>query len=136
MALLIRIRRRASLVTRFCRRTLSSIAALGYGHPRNMKTTPDNDLAWLGWTRRPRTMLLTSLALLTATAALSLSTPSDAAKVKRIVAGFKLLRNPVWVEAQDANRHAFSFREAVPTVPAETRQMYPFIPKELCVAAL
>jgi hypothetical protein len=81
-------------------------------------------------------MLLSSLALLTALTALSFSTSSDAAKVKGIVAGFKLLRNPVWVEAQDANRHAFSFREAVPTVPAETRQMYPFIPKELCVTAL
>jgi hypothetical protein len=68
--------------------------------------------------------------------ALSLSSSSDAAKVKGIVAGFKLLRNPVWVEAQEANRHAFSFREAVPTVPAETRQLYPFIPKELCIAAL
>jgi len=136
MVRLIRSRSLFNLVTPSCPRTLSSIAALGYGHPRNMKTTPDNHWVWLGWNRRPRKMLLTSLALLTATAALSLSTSSDAAKVRGIVAGFKLLRNPVWVEAQDASRHAFSFREAVPTVPAETRQMYPFIPKELCLAAL
>jgi hypothetical protein len=40
------------------------------------------------------------------------------------------------MEAQDASHHAFSFREAVPTVPSEARQLYPFIPKELCVAAL
>ena len=79
---------------------------------------------------------LRALGVLTALAALGLGVPANAAKVKGIVAGFKLLRNPVWLEAQDASRHAFSFREAVPTVPAETRQLYPFIPKELCVAAL
>ena len=33
------------------------------------------------------------------------------------VAGFKFLRNPVWLEAQNPGRHLFSFREAVPTVP-------------------
>ncbi len=76
------------------------------------------------------------VAVAAAVGAISLSRPTSAAKVRGIVAGFKLLRNPVWVEAQDASRHAFSFREAVPTVPAEMRQLYPFIPKELCVAAL
>lgn len=80
--------------------------------------------------------LIPALGFLTALGAFSLSRSTDAAKVKGIVAGFKLLRNPVWVEAQDAKLHAFSFREAVPTVPAEARQLYPFIPKELCVAAL
>jgi hypothetical protein len=79
---------------------------------------------------------LPGFGILSALAALTIATSSDAAKVKGLVVGFKLLRNPVWVEAQDASRHAFSFREAVPTVPAETRQLYPFIPKELCIAAL
>jgi hypothetical protein len=83
-----------------------------------------------------RRLLSTSLGILSALAALSLASSSDAAKVKGLVVGFKLLRNPVWMEAQDASRHAFSFREAVPTVPAEARQLYPFIPKELCVAAI
>ena len=87
-------------------------------------------------TRRSRKILIEALSALAALLALSLARPTSAAKVKGIVAGFKLLRNPVWVEAQDASHHAFSFREAVPTVPAEYRQLFPFIPKELCVAAL
>lgn len=85
---------------------------------------------------RLRRFLAPSLGVLCALAALSLASSSDAAKVRGVVQGFKLLRNPVWMEAQDATRHSFSFREAVPTVPAEARQLYPFIPKELCVAAL
>jgi len=77
-----------------------------------------------------------AMGVLSAIAGLCLATSSDAAKVRGVVVGFKLLRNPVWMDAQDATRHSFSFREAVPTVPAEARQLYPFIPKELCVAAL
>lgn len=65
-----------------------------------------------------------------------LSTPASAARLRGRVVGFKLLRNPVWTEAADPNRHLFSFREVVPTVPAEARQLYPNIPKELCIAAL
>jgi hypothetical protein len=60
----------------------------------------------------------------------------EAAKVRGKVVGFKFLRNPVWVEAQDPSRHLFSFREAVPTVSADARQLYPHIPKEICIAAL
>lgn len=103
---------------------------------RLMKTTRDSHSAPLepaGWRIRST---LCGLCLLCVLFALTLATPTNAAKVKGVVVGFKLLRNPVWVEAQDASRHAFSFREAVPTVPAETRQLYPFIPKELCIAAL
>jgi hypothetical protein len=85
---------------------------------------------------RLRRFLPPTLGVLSALAALSLASSSDAAKVRGVVQGFKLLRNPVWMEAQDATRHSFSFREAVPTVPSEARQLYPFIPKELCVAAL
>jgi hypothetical protein len=60
----------------------------------------------------------------------------EAARIRGKIVGFKLLRNPVWVEAQDPSHHLFSFREAVPTVPADVRQLYPHIPKEICVAAL
>lgn len=67
---------------------------------------------------------------------LASSSPSDAARVRGRIVGFRLLRNPVWLEAQDPDKHLFSFREAVPTVPAEIRQPYPHIPKEVCVAAL
>jgi hypothetical protein len=101
-----------------------------------MITPRDTRAARLGQIGRSRRLRLPLPSLLSAVAALCLSSPSDAAKVKGLVVGFKLLRNPVWLEAQDANHHAFSFREAVPTVPAEFRQLYPFIPKELCVAAL
>ncbi|HEY5960397.1 MAG TPA: hypothetical protein VIV60_27775, partial [Polyangiaceae bacterium] len=60
----------------------------------------------------------------------------SAARIRGRIVGFKLLRNPVWVEAQDPSRHLFSFREAVPTVPASVRQLYPHIPKEICIVAL
>lgn len=76
------------------------------------------------------------LGLLALGAVLGLTIPTQAARIQGKLIGFKLLRNPVWAEAQDPNRHLFSFREAVPTVPAEVRQLYPHIPKELCVAAL
>ena len=68
--------------------------------------------------------------------ALSQAANVEAAKIRGRVAGFKFLRNPVWAEAQDPSRHLFSFREAVPTVPSDVRQLYPHIPKELCVVAL
>lgn len=67
---------------------------------------------------------------------LSQTVDVEAAKIRGRIVGFKLLRNPVWVEAQDPSRHLFSFREAVPTVPSDVRQLYPHIPKEICIAAL
>jgi hypothetical protein len=67
---------------------------------------------------------------------LGLSSDGEAAKVRGKIVGFRFLRNPVWMEAQDPSRHLFSFREAVPTVPSEIRQLYPHIPKEICIAAL
>lgn len=76
------------------------------------------------------------LALVSLGACLSLAADVEAAKVRGKVVGFKFLRNPVWVEAQDPSRHLFSFREAVPTVPSSVRQLYPHIPKEICIAAL
>jgi hypothetical protein len=61
---------------------------------------------------------------------------ADAARVKGRLDGFRLLRNPVWAEAQETSNHGFSFREPVPTVRAEFRRPFPHIPKELCVAVL
>jgi plastocyanin len=61
---------------------------------------------------------------------------ADAAHVKGRLEGFRLLRNPVWAEAKEANNHGFSFREPVPTVRAEFRRPFPHIPKELCIALL
>jgi hypothetical protein len=49
---------------------------------------------------------------------------------------FQHLRNPVWVEAREPKKHGYTFRELVPTVPAEYRQLFPHIPKEVCVAAI
>jgi hypothetical protein len=76
------------------------------------------------------------LGALVAMSWLGLSSSGEAAKVRGKIVGFKLLRNPVWMEAQDPSRHLFSFREAVPTVPADVRQLYPHIPKEICIAAI
>jgi hypothetical protein len=61
---------------------------------------------------------------------------ADAAHVKGRLEGFRLLRNPVWAEAQESANHGFSFREPVPTVRAEFRRPFPHIPKELCVALI
>jgi plastocyanin len=61
---------------------------------------------------------------------------ASAARVVGKVAGFRDLRNPVWEEARDPDKHGYSFREPVPTVRAEFRKLYPHIPKEVCVAAL
>lgn len=86
--------------------------------------------------RRSAARLPWLLGLITAIGWLGTSTQSEAAKIRGKIAGFRLLRNPVWMEAQDPARHLFSFREAVPTVPSEVRQLYPHIPKEICVAAI
>ncbi len=56
--------------------------------------------------------------------------------VKGTVVGYQHLLNPVWEEAKDPERHEFSFREPDPTVRADFRRFFPFIPKELCIAAL
>jgi hypothetical protein len=50
--------------------------------------------------------------------------------------GYEHLRNPVWTEAKAPSKHGYTFRELVPTVPAQYRNLFPHIPKEVCVAAL
>jgi hypothetical protein len=59
-----------------------------------------------------------------------------AANVRGKVAGYQLLVNPVWAQARKPDEHGYSFREAVPTVRAEFRNLFPHIPKELCIAAI
>jgi len=61
---------------------------------------------------------------------------AEAANVKGKVAGFRGLLNPVWDEARDPKKRGYSFREIVPTVKPEFRQLFPHIPKELCIVAL
>lgn len=61
---------------------------------------------------------------------------AHATKVKGKVTGWEFLLNPVWEEARDPSHHAYSFREAVPTVGVQFQRLFPFIPKELCLAAL
>jgi len=73
-------------------------------------------------------LLVAGLVLLPSTA--------DAAHVKGRFDGFRNLQNPVWAEAKDPKNHGYSFREPVPTVRAEFRRPFPYIPKELCIAAI
>jgi hypothetical protein len=61
---------------------------------------------------------------------------AHAERITGQLAGFEHLRNPVWTEAKDPKKHGYTFRELVPTVPAKFRQLFPHIPKEICVAAL
>ena len=61
---------------------------------------------------------------------------AGATKIKGRVENYRQLTNPVWEEARDSKRKLYTFRETVPTVPAQFRKMFPHIPKELCIAAL
>jgi plastocyanin len=82
--------------------------------------------------RLSRALLLFSFPAL----ALLLSSDANAGTVKGKVVGFEHLLNPVWHEAKAANAHGYNFREPSPTVSAELRRLFPYIPKELCVAVL
>ncbi|MCH2110920.1 MAG: hypothetical protein MK135_16500 [Polyangiaceae bacterium] len=67
---------------------------------------------------------------------LLMTSPAWGEKVVGKVRGYEFLRNPVWEEAKDPENKGFSFREMVPTVPAKERQLYPYLPKEVCLVAL
>jgi len=67
---------------------------------------------------------------------LAVASPASAANVKGRIDGFLHLVNPAWAEAKDPNRHRYSFREPVPTVPAKFRRLFPHVPKEICIAAI
>jgi hypothetical protein len=56
--------------------------------------------------------------------------------VKGRLLGYEHLRNPVWMAAKDPDRHGYSFREPVTTVPAGMRKLFPLITKEICIVAL
>ena len=56
---------------------------------------------------------------------LAVAAPAGATKVKGQLANFRELVNPVWQEAKDPKRHGYSFREIVPTVPAQFRRLFP-----------
>jgi plastocyanin len=77
-----------------------------------------------------------ALAWVAAIGICGLSADAGATRVRGNLTGYQNLLNPVWEEAKDPEKHGFSFREAVPTVRAEFRRLFPHIPKELCVAAL
>jgi plastocyanin len=59
-----------------------------------------------------------------------------AANIRGRLVGFEHLRNPVWAAAKDPDRHGYSFREPVTTVPAGMRKLFPTISKEICIVAL
>jgi hypothetical protein len=61
---------------------------------------------------------------------------AEAAGVRGRITGHEHLRNPVWVAAKDPERHGYSFREPVTTVPAAMRKLFPAISKEVCIVAL
>jgi hypothetical protein len=87
---------------------------------------------------RARRVLRLWLAFSTLGMAAIVVLPGTAAatKIKGRVENYRQLANPVWDEARDSKRKLYTFRETVPTVPAQFRKMFPHIPKELCIAAL
>ena len=60
----------------------------------------------------------------------------EAAGIRGRIAGYEHLRNPAWVAAKAPERHGYSFREPVTTVPAGLRKLFPSISKEICLVAL
>ena len=75
-------------------------------------------------------------AFLFVAAAATVPASAFAQKIIGAIEGFIHLENPVWKEARDPKKKGYTFREMVPTVPAEYRKLYPHIPKEVCLAAL
>jgi len=84
--------------------------------------------------RRVRAGALVGLAV--GALALLASRTAQAERISGQLSGFEFLKNPVWAEAKDPSKHGYTFRELVPTVPAKFRQLFPHIPKEVCVAAI
>jgi hypothetical protein len=71
-------------------------------------------------------------------AVLLIALPAWAAggRVRGKITNYRELVNPVWDDARDPKRRAYSFREIVPTVPSQYRKLFPHIPKEICIAAI
>ncbi len=75
---------------------------------------------------------LVACATLLAVGATSFGT--TAVPVKGRLSGHMKLLNPVWDELRDPDARSYTFREPSPTVKAEYRKLFPYIPKEVCVA--
>lgn len=69
-------------------------------------------------------------------ALLSFAERARGAQVKGKITGHQHLLNPVWTEARDPNSRNYTFREPSPTVSADMRRLFPYIPKEICIVAL
>lgn len=83
-----------------------------------------------------RFVALTSSLGLVLVAFLGSVTPASAARIVGTISGYLNLENPVWAEAKDPKAKSYTFREMVPTVPAQYRRLYPQVNKEVCVALL
>jgi plastocyanin len=81
-----------------------------------------------------RGKMLVGLAVLAATIGVSLG--GAATPVKGKLTNFMKLLNPVWVELKDPEARTYTFREPSPTVKAEFRKLYPYLPKEVCVTLI
>ncbi len=81
-----------------------------------------------------RGKMMVGAAVLAACIGVSLS--GAATPVKGKLTNFMKLLNPVWVELKNPDAHTYTFREPSPTVKAEFRKLYPYLPKEVCVALI
>lgn len=61
---------------------------------------------------------------------------ASAAQIKGKISGHQHLLNPVWSELKEANSHSYTFREPSPTVSANLRRLFPYVPMEVCLVAL
>src|SRR5690606_22659966 len=59
-----------------------------------------------------------------------------AAQIRGRITGHQNLLNPVWSELKEAASHSYTFREPSPTVSANLRRLFPYIPMEVCLVAL
>lgn len=57
-------------------------------------------------------------------------------QIRGKVSGFQNLTNPVWSESREPDSHSYTFREPSPTVSANMRRLFPYVPYEVCVVAL
>ncbi len=123
--------------SRGAQRALPSRPRLGYGLDAMSEGFSDKEGANTVTTRRvPSRLLRWAVPLAAASALLSVTLAAHASRVLGRVSGFEYLLNPVWQDAKNPNEHGYSFREPVPTVRADLRQLFPHIPKEVCVALL
>lgn len=61
---------------------------------------------------------------------------ASAAQIKGKITGHQHLLNPVWSELKEAASHSYTFREPSPTVSANLRRLFPYVPVEVCLVAL